>query len=137
MTLPPFASPIGCGAFPPETLCAIVWNGNNDLGSSAMASLVVMYKTPTDPQAFDRYYAETHIPIARRIPGLLKYEVSEGPVMTRDGASAYQLVATLRFDDMAALQQALASAEGHAAVADVQNFATGGVDIYMFDDREA
>jgi uncharacterized protein (TIGR02118 family) len=102
-----------------------------------MASLVVMYKTPTDPQAFDRYYAETHIPIARRIPGLLKYEVSEGPVMTRDGASAYQLVATLRFDDMAALQQALASAEGHAAVADVQNFATGGVDIYMFDDREA
>jgi len=102
-----------------------------------MASLVVMYKTPTDPQAFDKYYAETHIPIAQRIPGLLKYEVSKGPVMTPDGASAYQLVATLRFDDMASLQQALASAEGHAAVADVPNFATGGVDIYMFDDKEA
>jgi len=44
---------------------------------------------------------------------------------------------TFRFDDMAALQQALASAEGHAVVADVQNFATDGMDIYMFDDKEA
>jgi uncharacterized protein (TIGR02118 family) len=112
-------------------------NDNNDLGSSGMASLVVMYKTPTDPQAFHKYYAETHIPIAQRVPGLLKYEVSKGSVMTPDGPSAYQLVAILRFDDMAALQAALASAEGHAAVADVQNFATGGVDIYMFDDKEA
>ena len=102
-----------------------------------MASLVVMYKTPTDPQAFDKYYSDTHIPIAQRIPGLLKYEVSKGPVMTPGGPSAYQLVATLRFDDMAGLQRALGSAEGHAAVADVQNFATGGVDILMFDDREA
>jgi uncharacterized protein (TIGR02118 family) len=102
-----------------------------------MASLVVMYKTPTDPRAFDSYYSETHIPIAQRVPGLLKYEISKGPVMTPGGPSAYQLVATLRFYDMAALQHALASSEGHAAVADVPNFATGGVDIYMFDDQEA
>ena len=102
-----------------------------------MASLVVMYKTPTDPRAFDKYYSETHIPIAQRMPGVLKYEVSKGPVMTTDGPSAYHLVVTFRFDDMAALQQALASAEGHAVVADVQNFATDGMDIYMFDDREA
>jgi uncharacterized protein (TIGR02118 family) len=102
-----------------------------------MANLVVMYKTPTDPKAFDKYYSETHIAIAKQMPGLRKYEVSQGPVMTPGGPSGYQLVATLRFDDMAAIQQAFASAEGQAAVADVQNFATGGVDILMFDDREA
>ena len=30
-----------------------------------MASLVVMYKTPTDPKAFDKHYSETHISIAK------------------------------------------------------------------------
>ena len=33
-----------------------------------MASLVVLYKTPKDAAAFDKYYAETHIPIAKKIP---------------------------------------------------------------------
>jgi len=102
-----------------------------------MASLVVMYKTPTDPKAFDKYYPETHVPIAKRLPGLRKYEISQGPVSTPAGPSGYHLVAILRFDDMAAIQQAFASAEGQTTVADVQNFATGGVDIYMFDDKEA
>ena len=33
-----------------------------------MASLVVLCKTPKDAAAFDKYYAETHIPIAKKIP---------------------------------------------------------------------
>jgi uncharacterized protein (TIGR02118 family) len=102
-----------------------------------MASLVVMYKTPTDPKAFDAYYSETHIAMARQIPGLRKYEISAGPVMTPGGPSAYHLVATLRFDDMAALQHGFASAQGQAAGADVQKFATGGADMFMFDDHDA
>jgi uncharacterized protein (TIGR02118 family) len=85
-----------------------------------MASLVVMYKTPTDPKAFDKHYSETHISIAKRIPGLRKYEISQGPVMTPGGPSAYHMVATLRFNDMAAIQQAFASADGQAAVADAR-----------------
>jgi uncharacterized protein (TIGR02118 family) len=101
-----------------------------------MARVVVMYKAPTDPAAFDRYYFATHVPIAKRIPGLRKYEVSQGAVGTPAGPSGYHLVAILHFDDMAAVQRAFASPEGQAAVADVQTFATGGVDIFMFDQRE-
>ena len=47
-----------------------------------MATLLVLYKTPVDPAAFDAYYFETHIPIAKKIPGLTKYTVSRNPVMT-------------------------------------------------------
>ena len=46
-------------------------------------------------------------------------------------------MALLEFDDLAAIQAAFGSAEGQAAVADVQNFATGGADIVMFDTRPA
>lgn len=100
-----------------------------------MAQLVVMYRTPKDTAAFDRHYFETHVPLAKRTPGLRKYEVSRGPVATPAGPSAYHLVALLHYDDVAAIQKALASAEGQAAVADLQGFATGGVDILVFDTR--
>jgi len=102
-----------------------------------MASLVVLYKTPKDAPAFDKYYAETHIPIAKKIPGLRRYEISRGAVASPAGPSGIHLVATLSFDSMAALQSALGTAEGQAAAADVQKFATGGADMLMFDNTPA
>jgi uncharacterized protein (TIGR02118 family) len=101
-----------------------------------MASLVVLYGTPQNAEAFDTYYYGTHIPIAKKIPGLRKYEVSDGTVMTPAGLSKYHLVATLYFDDAVAIQNALVSPEGQAAAADVANFATGTVEMLMFNSNE-
>ena len=100
-----------------------------------MAEVVVLYKTPKDPAAFDKYYAETHIPLAKKMPGLQKYQVSQGPIATPAGPSGIHLVATLTFDSMAAVQKAFGSAEGRATAADVPNFASGGADILFFDTR--
>jgi uncharacterized protein (TIGR02118 family) len=100
-----------------------------------MAQVVVTYKTPKDPAAFDRYYAETHIPLAKRLPGLRKYQVSQGPVVSAAGASGIHLIAILTFDDIAAVQAAFGSAEGKATAADVPKFATGGADIVFFDTK--
>ena len=106
-------------------------------GENVMATLVVMYKTPKVTAAFDKHYVEKHIPLAKKIPGLRKYEVSHGPVATPTGPSGYHLVAVLKYDNLAAIQNAFASPEGQATVADVQVMATGGVDIIMFDTHEA
>ena len=101
-----------------------------------MAELVVMYKTPKDTAAFDKHYFEKHIPLAKKIPGLRKYTVSQGPVATPAGPSGFHLIATLTFDNLAAIQAGVASAEGQAAAADVRTFATGGADMILFDTRE-
>ena len=101
-----------------------------------MARLMAMYRTPNDIAAFDKYYFETHVPIAKRISGIRKYEVSQGPIVTPAGPSGLHLLATLHFDDLAAIPSAFASTEGQAAAADVQTFATGGVDMFLFDSRE-
>jgi uncharacterized protein (TIGR02118 family) len=101
-----------------------------------MAKLLVLYKTPKDPGAFDVYYEGTHIPKAKKIPGLRKYEVSRGPVLTPTGPSPIHLLATLHFDSLAAIQAAFASPEGRAAGADVAVFATGGADMLIVDDHE-
>lgn len=98
-----------------------------------MAKVLAMYKRPADPAAFERYYYSTHVPIAKKIPGLRRYEVTAGPVMTLEGVAPYHLIAALTFDSMADIQAALASPAGQATAADLANFATGGVDIYFAD----
>lgn len=100
-----------------------------------MAQLLVLYNTPTDPAAFDRYYRETHIPIAKKIPGLKSYTINAGPVMGLAGTAPY-LVATLTFDTFGELTAALTSPEGQAAAADVPNFATGGVTLLALETEE-
>jgi uncharacterized protein (TIGR02118 family) len=96
-----------------------------------MAKVIAMYGTPTDKAAFDRYYFDTHAPLAKTLPGLRAYEVTRGDIATLDGASPYYLIATLTFESVAAIQAALSSAEGQATAADLANFATGGVKLYF------
>ena len=101
-----------------------------------MARVIAIYKTPQDVRAFDDYYIRTHVPLAKTIPGLRKYEISRGPVETPGGASGIHLVAILHFDDRAAVQAAFASQEGQAAAADLGNFAAGGVELIFFGTGE-
>ena len=99
-----------------------------------MAKMYAMYKHPIDPAAFDRYYYGVHVPIAKKVPGLLTYEVTRGPISGVGGSSVpYYLIAGLGFSSMAAIGAALVSPQGQATAADLGNFATGGVDLYMAD----
>ena len=100
-----------------------------------MAKLIVLYKHPKDPKAFDAHYASTHAPLAKKIPGLKHYDISDGAVAGPGGATGYHLVATLTFDSLDALKAGLASPEGQAAAADLGNFADGGAELLMFDTR--
>lgn len=98
-----------------------------------MAKVYALYKTPTDPAAFERYYFDRHVPLAKTIPGLRSYEVTRGPIAAMGGPAAYHLIATLTFDSRAVIDAALVSAEGQAIAADLGKFATGGVDVLIAD----
>lgn len=89
--------------------------------------LTVLYHQPDDTAAFDAHYESTHAPLASKMPGLRSYSVSR-PGPDPDGTPpAEYLVATLQFDDVEAFGAGVSSEEGKVAVADVGNFATGGV----------
>jgi uncharacterized protein (TIGR02118 family) len=92
-----------------------------------MVRLLVLYGHPNDPEAFDKYYHETHIPIAKKLKGLSKWTV--GKVIGTPGGerSPYYYLADLHMESREAFEAMLASPEGKAAVADVPNYATGGV----------
>ncbi|MEZ0603344.1 EthD family reductase [Paraburkholderia sp. IW21] len=101
-----------------------------------MAKLIALYKVPSNPEAFDAHYFSNHVPLAKQVPGLRRYEVNTGPVATPQGDSPYHLAAILSFDSMDALQQGLNSPEGQAAAGDLAKFAQAGVELLVFDTKE-
>ncbi|OLL31320.1 ethD like-protein [Burkholderia sp. SRS-W-2-2016] len=102
-----------------------------------MAQLVALYKKPADTKAFDDYYASTHAPLAKTLPGLKSYEISTGPVASAQGDSPYHLVALLGFDSVDAIKSAFDSPAGLATAADLGNFAQAGVELLIFDTKQA
>ena len=97
-----------------------------------MAKIYAMYKHPADAAAFDRYYYGKHVPLAKTVPGLSSYEVTRGPIgNVSGGSSPYHLIATLTFPSPAVISAALTSPQGQATAADLANFASGGVDLFV------
>ena len=101
-----------------------------------MAKLVALYRKPADENAFNTHYFSIQVPLAKKIPGLRRYEVSTGPVSTPEGDSPYHLAAILSFESMAAIREALNSSEGKATAADLANYAQAGVELLVFDSRD-
>ena len=93
--------------------------------------VTVLYDQPADPAAFDKYYSEIHIPLAKQLPGLLRYTVSRG---LRD--KQYYLVAELDFESMEAMGAAFGSEIGKQTAADVENFASGASRTLIFEVEE-
>jgi uncharacterized protein (TIGR02118 family) len=81
------------------------------------ATFLVVYSTPSDPEAFDRHYREVHVPLAKALPGLRRYTLARQPQTVR-GSDGY-LVATLEWDSIDELRAAFSSPEGRAAAADM------------------
>ena len=100
-----------------------------------MAKLFAIYQQPTNAAAFDDYYFDKHVPLAKTIPGLRGYEVTHGDVMGMAGKHGVYLVAILEFDSMAAIAAAMASPQGKETAADLANFDTAGVEIMMGETR--
>lgn len=76
--------------------------------------------------------------MATTLPGLRKYPVSRGIIATAGGASDTYMIATLHFEDPAAIQKAFESPEGRACAQDRAIFAPADSDfrMYLFDERE-
>lgn len=96
-----------------------------------MIKLTVLYNQPKDPESFESYYANTHMPLVGKIEGLEKAEVTKFLPNADGTAPAYYRMAELYFYSQEDLQQSMGSAEGAAASEDIQNFATGGFQILV------
>ena len=94
-----------------------------------MIKATVLYGHPSDPAAFEKYYSDTHMPIVAKAQGIAKAELTKMLPIPDGSAPAYYRMAELYFNGPAEMQQTMGSPEGQAVVADLANFATGGVTV--------
>ena len=80
------------------------------------ARFLALYKTPADPETFERHYRQVHIPLLRQLPRLRRYTVSRD--VTALHGAPYYLITELEWDTMDELRAAFASPEGRATAAD-------------------
>lgn len=95
-----------------------------------MIKLVALYKKPADIAGFDQHYFDIHVPLANKMPGLRKVEISK-VVGAPQGESNFHLIAELYFDNMDALKAAMSSPEGKAAAKDLMGFASEVVSMHF------
>lgn len=88
-----------------------------------MVKLVAVYSKPEDAEAFERHYFQTHLPIAKKMPGLVKYEIERVTGSPMPGTETPYLAAHMYFADMGTLHAAMKSEEGKAAAKDLMSFA--------------
>jgi uncharacterized protein (TIGR02118 family) len=93
--------------------------------------LVVLYTRPDEPAAFDRLYADVHVPLVNKIPGLQRFEAGRIVAAPDGGEQTYYRVAELYFADQTALETGLDSGEGEAAAADYQKIAPPGSRMFI------
>jgi uncharacterized protein (TIGR02118 family) len=94
-----------------------------------MMKVTVLYGQPTSADEFEKYYAGTHLPIAAKMQGVARLELTKLLAAPDGGKPAFYRMAELYFATEAQMQSTLGSPEGKATVADLGNFATGGVTI--------
>lgn len=88
-----------------------------------MVKLTALYRQPQDVPEFEKRYFEGHIPLAEKMPGLLKVEVTKFTGTPMGDQSPYYLQADLYFESSETLQSSMRSPEGRAAAKDVMSFA--------------
>jgi len=96
-----------------------------------MAIVTVTYKQPKDRAAFEKYYAETHVPLVganQQEIGFTKAELTKFESDLDGSAPALDRQAELYFPSMAALEKGIATPDFKKVAGDLPSFATGGLE---------
>ena len=84
--------------------------------------LIALYSHPENPEDFDADYFDTHLPLIKKVPGLLEV-VALKPTRTLVGEKAPYMIAEMTFADKASLVAGLNSPEMAAAGENLDTFA--------------
>lgn len=96
-----------------------------------MFKISVLYGQPTDAQAFEDYYFNTHLGIASTIPNVKRVETAKAAATPDGSPLPYYRTAEMWFDDLETLQVSMGSPEGQGTVGDLENFASGGATVFI------
>jgi uncharacterized protein (TIGR02118 family) len=96
--------------------------------------LIALYSTPKDPEAFEDAYFNSHVPLIKKLPGLLEINMSMHS-RTLLGEKAPYMISEMKFADKEALKTALNSPEMAKAGENLDSFAKDQYTLIMAESR--
>jgi uncharacterized protein (TIGR02118 family) len=100
-----------------------------------MVKLIALYKKPADVDVFEQHYAQIHIPLVEKIPGIRKTEWTRF-LASPQGEAPYYMMYEMYFDDMGTYQAAMKSRANKAAGQDLLSFAADLVTLMVAETYE-
>jgi uncharacterized protein (TIGR02118 family) len=94
---------------------------------SGAIKVTVLYGHPKVPEDFEKYYFETHMPLVNAAKGGKRSETSKCPPAADGSQPPFYRIFEIWFDSQADMTAITATADWKKVVADVPNFATGGI----------
>jgi uncharacterized protein (TIGR02118 family) len=102
-----------------------------------MAKMTAIYKIPKNIEFFERHYFEVHIPLAKQLPGLIKYEINDGQIISTTGHIETYRIANLYFESMEDMMKAFQSEIGQQCAGDRKILANNEeVQIYLYNSKD-
>lgn len=102
-----------------------------------MHKLIVLYKGPPDPEEFREHYENVHVPLLRKMPGIVHMNYSFD-IKDAEGHRPYFCIFEAYFENAEDMVNGLNTPEGAAVIEDLQNYDPGPHEIINFpvmDDR--
>lgn len=96
-----------------------------------MIKVTVLYGHPTDSEVFENYYTNTHLPIAAKMTGHEKFELTIFLSVADNEKPFYYRMAEFWYQNIEIMQKSMSSPEGQATAADLSNFASGGATLLV------
>ena len=96
-----------------------------------MIKQTVLYEHSAEPTVLEKYYEDIHAPIAQKMTGMEKVELTKFLDAPDGSKQSHYRMAGFWFTSPEALNATTSSPEGQAAVNDLQNFVTGGVEFLV------
>lgn len=97
-----------------------------------MVKMIALFQRPQNVAGFLAHYEQVHLPMIRQMPGLRRLEIHR-MYDARGGEPNPFLMAEMYFDSRESLLQSMKSPEGRAGGKDLQEFASGLVQIMLAD----
>lgn len=94
---------------------------------SGAIKVTVLYGHPKVPEDFEKYYFETHMPLVIAAKGGKRSETSKCPPAADGSPAPFYRIFEIWFDSQADMTAITGTPEWKKVVADVPNFATGGI----------
>jgi uncharacterized protein (TIGR02118 family) len=107
----------------------------NEIERNDVVKLIALYKKPAAVDAFEQHYAQVHVPLVEKIPGIRKTEWTRF-LASPQGEAPYYMMYEMYFDDMDAYRIAMKSEENKAAGQDLLSFAKDIVTLMVAETYE-